>query len=117
MSLSNEQWLFLKDVAKLIIKAEELGYKLTGGELYRTIDQQKIYMESGKSKTMNSKHLKRLAIDFNFFVKDYSGNWVITWDIDKIEPLGTYWESLNTNNVWGGNFNSFKDVPHFERQI
>lgn len=115
MSLSDKQWEFLQDIAKLIIRAEELGYKLTGGELYRTIEQQKIYMDSGKSKTMNSKHLRKLAIDLNFFIKDSTGKWVLTFDLDKIEPLGEYWESLNPNNKWGGHFNSFKDAPHFER--
>lgn len=116
-SLSDKQWLFLKDVAKLIIKAEQLGYKVTGGELYRTPEQQQIYVKSGRSKTMKSKHLSRLAIDLNFFIKDENGRWKLTWSVDKIKPIGNYWESLNNNNVWGGNWSKFKDVPHFERQL
>ena len=117
MTVSDKQWLFLKDVALLINKAEELGYKVTGGELWRSYDQQKIYVETGRSKTMNSSHLNRLAIDFNFFIKDVKGNWQLTWKREEIEPLGSYWESLDKKNVWGGNFSTFKDVPHFERLL
>lgn len=117
MSLSDKQWLFLKDVAKLINKAEELGYKVTGGELYRTLDQQKIYKRVGKSLTLNSKHLCRLAIDFNFFIKNKFGRWELTYNYENIKPLGLYWESLDSKNVWGGNFNNFKDIPHFERRF
>lgn len=110
MSMVNEQWLFLQDVAKLIVKAKEMGITLTGGELYRTAEQQKIYLETGKSKTANSQHMKRLAIDFNFFI---AGE--LTYDKNKIRPLGAYWKSLSPANRWGGNFKSFTDVPHFER--
>ena len=120
MSLSDKQWIFLQNVAKLITYAEEQGYKLTGGELYRTHDQQYLYYNgrtiikgklvgtTRKSKTMNSKHLKRLAIDLNIF-KDG----VLTYKYEDVEPLGTYWKSLNSKNDWGG-FWKWKDVPHFQ---
>ena len=109
--LSDEQWEFLQDVVKLIEYANDLGYKLTGGELYRTRYQQKEYMRTGRSKTMRSYHLKRLAIDLNVFV---DGD--LTWDFNDIEPLGIFWESLNPKNRWGGHFRNFKDLPHFERR-
>ena len=112
MSMSDEQWIFLQDVALLILEAKRLGIKLTGGELYRTEYQQAKYMEEGKSKTMNSNHLKRLAIDFNFFI-----NGELTYDKERLQRLGDYWESLDDANRWGGNFKSFIDVPHFERNI
>ena len=113
MSLSNEQWLFLQDVSSLITYAKDKGYKLTGGELYRTKEQQDIYVKEGKSKTYNSNHLKRLAIDFNLFV---DGD--IIWSkSDEWIELGNYWESLNDENKWGGNYNSFTDLPHFERIV
>ena len=71
MGLVQEQWEFLKDVSKLIKKAEDLDIVLTAGEMFRTKEQQEIYFKTGKSKTMNSNHLKRLAVDFNFFIKLY----------------------------------------------
>ena len=112
MSLSNEQWFFLQDVAKLINKANELDIKLTGGELYRTKYQQEKYMKDGKSKTMKSNHLRRLAIDFNFFIDGE-----LTYEHPRLQELGDYWENLNNYNRWGGNWTSFKDTPHFERHV
>ncbi len=120
MSLVDEQWEFLKDVAKLIQFIEEKGWKVTGGELYRTKDQQEIYIKKGLSKTMNSYHLKRLAIDLNFF-KPIEENgkikYKLTYEPKDIEEFGEYWESLNPKNRWGGHFKHFKDAPHFERRL
>jgi len=112
MSLVAEQAAFLRDVRKLLTKAEELGFVVTGGELYRTPEQQEIYVKTGRSKTMNSIHLKRCAIDLNFF----KGN-KLTYDKTLIKPLGDYWESLDPKNRWGGNWTRFVDVPHFERRV
>lgn len=111
MSMVNEQAAFLLDVARLIQKATEMGWTVTGGELYRTAEQQEIYVKTGRSKTMNSNHLKRLAIDLNFF-KDG----VLTYEKYLLQPIGNYWESLSPKNSWGGNWETFKDVPHFERR-
>ena len=112
MSLVAEQAAFLRDVRKLLARADELGFVVTGGELYRTPEQQEIYVRTGRSKTMNSIHLKRCAIDLNFF-KDGK----IIWDKATIAPLGAYWESLHVKNRWGGNFSSIVDCPHFERNV
>ena len=112
MSLSSEQAAFLLDACKLIQHATELGWTVTGGESYRTQEQQEIYFKTGKSKTMQSNHLRRLAIDLNF-LKDGQP----VWDKAQLQPIGDYWESLNPSNRWGGNFKSLPDVPHFERNI
>jgi len=131
MSLSDKQWIFLQNVGNLITYAAKNGYKLTGGELYRTEDQQWLYYngktihdgelidDTRKSKTMKSKHLKRLAVDLNIFK-----NGVLTYKYEDVEPLGRYWMSLNKNNRWGGDWNknhenddNFKDIPHFEMNI
>lgn len=112
MSLSNEQALFLLDVCKLVPYATSLGYTVTGGELQRTPEQQKIYVQTGKSKTMNSNHLKKLAIDLNF-IKDGK----LVYDIKALTPIGEYWQSLSPKNSAGMFWKSFKDVPHFERRV
>jgi hypothetical protein len=67
MSLSTEQAAFLLDACKLIQYATEQGFKVTGGELSRTPEQQALHVKAGRSKTMRSLHLKRCAIDLNFF--------------------------------------------------
>lgn len=111
MRLRQEQSAFLLNVCKLIQFATEQGLELTGGELYRTLEQQKIYFDTGKSKTMNSNHLKRLAIDLWIF-RDGK----LIQDKETLQPLGDYWENLHPKNRWGGNF-KFVDMPHFERNV
>lgn len=117
MSLVNKQWEFLKNVAKLIQFAEKKGYKLTGGELYRSADQQKIYLQNGQTLNAYSKHQERLAIDLNLFI----GNVYIT-DTALYKELGEFWTSLHPRNRWGGDWNRngilsderFLDGNHFE---
>lgn len=118
MSMVDEQFAFAQDVAKLIQHAAVRGFVVTFGEVARTVEQQQIYMKQGKSKTMNSMHLKRLAVDFNVF-KD--GKLI---PASEFAVLGKYWEALNPKNRWGGNFDkdwakrdNFIDGPHFERQV
>jgi len=111
MSLVAEQFAFLQDACKLIAFAVSKGFVVTGGELFRTSDQQAIYVKAGRSQTMKSNHLRRCAIDLNFFL---AGE--LVYDKGKLQELGDYWQSLSPKNSWGGNWNSFKDVPHFERQ-
>jgi len=112
MSMVDEQNEFLKDVCSLITKAQDMGFQVSGGELFRTAEQQAIYVQKGLSKTQNSNHLRRLAIDLNFF-KD--GKQVQTKA--DIQPLGNFWQSLDPKNRWGGNFTTILDVPHFERNV
>jgi hypothetical protein len=104
-----EQAAFLLDFCKLIQHAAEQGYTVTAGELLRTPEQQKIYVETGRSKTMNSNHIRKLAGDLNIFIKGK------VCSAAEIRPLGVFWESLHPKNRWGGNFKSIVDAPHFER--
>ncbi len=120
MSLVKEQSLFLLDVSDLIREAHRQGFEVTGGELYRTAEQQAIYVREGKSKTSNSPHLRRLAIDLHFF----RGGRLVEERL-ALKPLGDFWESLSTKNRWGGSWrgliesgqSSFVDTPHFERRV
>ena len=95
MSLSTEQAAFLLDACKLIQFATEQGFMVTGGELART-----------------PIHLKRCAMDLNFF-KDGK----IIWDKATISPIGQFWKSLHPKNRWGGEFSNLVDCPHFERNV
>lgn len=114
MSLSMQQMLFVQDVVALINFAWQQNFDLTFGEVYRTLEQQEIYVRTGRTKTMKSQHLKRLAIDLNFFDR---ATGELVYDRKRLLPIGAYWESLSAQNSWGGNWNSFKDLPHFERRI
>jgi len=86
MSLSDEQAQFLLDACKLIEYATERGWTVTGGELFRTQEQQEIYFKQGKSKTMQSNHLRRLAIDLNF-LRDGKP----VYDKAALSELGSFW--------------------------
>jgi len=112
MKLSEHQQIFSKHIARLIHRAELLGIDLTFGEAYRTEYQQAEYLRTKKSKTKFSNHLKRLAVDFNFFIDGK-----LVYKHPLIDNLGEYWESIDPLNRWGGNFKSIKDSPHFERNI
>ena len=112
MSNVSEQAAFLLDMCKLIQKATEMGFVVTGGELYRSPEQQQIHVKAGRSKTMNSLHLSRRAVDLNFF-KDGK----LTYDKATLAPLGAFWESLHPLNSWGGNGVKLVDTPHFSRGV
>lgn len=118
MSLNAEQAAFLLDFCDLIQFATQQGFTVTGGELQRPVEMQEIYVRTGRSKTMRSQHIRKLAGDLNF-IRDGQ----LVYGYEELEPLGRYWESLSPKNHWGGNFDrdwdpatGWKDLPHFERQ-
>jgi peptidoglycan L-alanyl-D-glutamate endopeptidase CwlK len=115
MSKVSEQSVFAADIARLIQFVHEKGWAISFGEAFRPIEMQEIYVKRGLSKTMKSKHLERLACDFNFF-KMVDGKTVLVIDKASLQAFGDYWESLDKKNSWGGNWKSFLDCPHFERR-
>ena len=110
-TLFQEQVAFLQDVPKLLNFLWKAGFQITGGELLRTPEQQQIYVQTGKSKTLVSNHLVKCAIDLNCFKSGRLATFA------ELEPTGKFWESLNPKNRWGGYFKSLVDTPHFERNI
>ena len=117
MSLVREQDDFLSDVAMLILYIQERGFIVSGGELWRTREQQQVYFNLGRSKTMNSMHLKRLALDLNFFREKEDGSLEQITMKPDLQLVGDYWESLSDENRWGGNWRSIYDPGHFERRV
>lgn len=112
MTLRQEQSAFALDVMKLFAWLNDAGYEWTFGEAYRTPEQQQIHLQAGRSKTMNSFHLRRLAIDLYIF---QSGRLLTAKE--EMQPIGDAWERISSKNKWGGNWSSFVDLPHFERRI
>lgn len=117
MTLREKQSLFLFNIHKLIEWAYKNGFELTFGEAYRTQEQQQMYFNTGRSKTLYSRHLQRLAIDFNIF-----RNGLLINSAVDIKPLGDFWVTLHTDNVWGADWDrdgsvldeTFLDPYHFE---
>lgn len=102
MSLVALQDKFAGMVARLIDKAQEMGYQVTLGEAWRTPAQASLNAKSGKGIT-HSLHCDRLAIDINLF-KD--GEYLP--DTESHRKLGEWWESIG--GTWGGRF---KDGNHY----
>ena len=96
-SLRQKQSRFALMAARLILKAEELGYEVTLGDAYRDprvfgqIGERKGYGES------RSCHKVRLAIDLNLF-KD--GTYLDSTEAHQ--ELGEWWEAQG--GAWGGRF-------------
>jgi len=110
MKLSEKQADFLWMVVELLqyvkvaLEVDETFIKVTSWT--RTIQQQLMLYKSGKSKTMKSKHLLGLAVDFALF-KD--GKFLIDNPLYNI--MGMKWKAMG--GVWGGDW-SFHDPYHFE---
>ncbi len=108
MNLGQQQELFSEHISALLYEAMRRGYRVRIGEAQRTAEQQALYVQSGRSKTMNSMHLKKCAIDLHFT----KGG-----QLCYPKELGDFWESLDSQNEWGGNWKTFKDEPHFQRKV
>ena len=111
MTLRENQVAFAKDTIKLYQYILENGFEFTYGEVLRTQEQQAIYIKEGKSKTSNSRHLIKCAVDLNIF-KDGA----LIDSKEMLQSIGDFWESLSDRNKWGGNYTGgFLDTPHYER--
>lgn len=108
MTLGEHQEHFSEHLCALMTYALAKGYGIRMGEVLRTAEQQEIYVRTGRSKTMDSKHLKKCAGDLHF-----TKNGQLCYP----EELGKYWENLDPLNSAGMFWKSFKDCPHFERKV
>lgn len=98
----------LVSVVKRAIEITEQDFTVLEG--LRSIDRQKELVESGKSTTMNSRHLTGHAVDI--------APWPISWDWDYFYPIADAMKEaakeLGVDIEWGGDWNSFPDGPHFQ---
>lgn len=107
-SIRPKQVVFLQNIAKLIEYSKKLpGYELTAGEMYRTAEQQAIYLKKGLSKRKVSQHQNRLAFDINVFI-----NGQYRTDKEAYKPLAEYWKKLHPDNrsgyYWDWDYNHFE---------
>jgi peptidoglycan L-alanyl-D-glutamate endopeptidase CwlK len=101
----------LQRVFNEAIKDSPLDFSITEG--LRTKERQKELFSAGKSQTMNSRHLTGKAVDIAVL---FDG--AITWDFAKYQIVASHVKKvakeLGIDIVWGGDWQSFKDGPHFE---
>lgn len=100
-----------KDLVAVVQRAIEItNQDFTVLEGLRSPERQKQLYESGKSKTMNSRHLTGHAVDL--------APWPITWDWDHFYPIAEAMkdasQEVGVPIEWGGDWKSFPDGPHFQ---
>jgi len=108
MHLAGKQRAFSVLVARLILKATELGYEVSLGEAYRPPEMSRFYAAKGTG-IANSLHTLKLAIDLNLF-KD--GKFLTRTEDHR--PLGEWWKAQSTENLtlcWGGDWKT--DGNHY----
>lgn len=92
-------------------RVEGLDFIITDG--CRTIEEQVEFVKAGKSRTMHSRHLGGMAIDYVALV-----NGRVTYDADYMAAIAECFKragaELGIPICWGGDWVSFKDTPHIE---
>ena len=102
------------DLVKVVEKAitlTEIDFRVTEG--LRSKTRQIDLVNKGASKTLNSRHITGHAVDVVALI---GGS--VRWDwplYDKIaKAFKQSAKELNIPIVWGGDWKTFKDGPHFE---
>ena len=96
-------------VVKRAIQITEQDFTVIEG--VRNIDRQRQLLKAGKSTTLNSRHLTGHAVDMV--------PWPVDWnDLERFEVMSEAMkqaaDELDIPIVWGGDWKSFYDGPHFE---
>jgi peptidoglycan L-alanyl-D-glutamate endopeptidase CwlK len=78
----------------------------------RTRTRQQELFNSGASTTMNSRHITGHAVDLGAWVGAIRWDWPLYHRI--AEAMKAAASELGVSIVWGGDWKSFKDGPHFE---
>lgn len=96
-------------VVKLAITITEQDFTVIEG--IRNINRQRELVKAGKSTTMNSRHITGHAVDMV--------PWPVDWDdLERFEVMAEAMkqaaDELDIPIVWGGDWKSFYDAPHFE---
>ena len=103
-----------EDLIKVVERAIEIStVDFTVLEGLRTPERQKTLMESGASQTLNSRHITGHAVDLGAWV-DNQVDW--SWPLyHKVSAaMKEASKQLDVAIIWGGDWNTFKDGPHFE---
>tara|TARA_R110000751_G_scaffold98210_2_gene191203 strand:+ start:785 stop:1162 length:378 start_codon:yes stop_codon:yes gene_type:complete len=100
------------DMVAVVYKAIELtGVDFSVIEGIRSLERQKQLLKDGKSTTLNSRHITGHAVDMVPYPVDWE-------DLERFEQMAKAMkdaaEELEIPIIWGGDWKSFYDAPHFE---
>jgi hypothetical protein len=101
VTLREHQAKFIHMDALLVLKAIELNTPLVCLSYGRTLEEQRLLVARGASKTMHSQHLDWLAKDY-CFLADLQDDGKLNYDAEKYRLLGEYWEFIG--GEWGGRY-------------
>lgn len=96
-------------LAQFIVWLYDQGYKVTGGEWWRTPQQAQWNADHGFG-IVASLHTERLAADLNIFKPD--GTLCLT--VEDFRPAGEEWK--RRGGSWGGDFTK-PDADHFSLEF
>lgn len=110
----------LVEIVKLAAKLSNEFFIVTEG--VRSLERQKELYAAGKSKTMNSYHLKGKAVDLAaWFDMDKDKvvdadelSWKFEHYVEIANAMKEAARQLGYKITWGGDWKSFKDGPHFQ---
>lgn len=102
------------DLVRVVHRALELSkVDFSVVEGLRTVERQKELLASGASRTMNSRHITGHAVDLAPFIAgQIRWDWPPFYDIAKAMKASA--AELNVPVIWGGDWRTFKDGPHWE---
>lgn len=102
------------DLVKVVEHAIDIStINFTVLEGLRTPDRQKLLRDAGASQTLNSRHITGHAVDLGALVDgEVRWDWPLYNQIAKAMKQAA--KDLNVAIVWGGDWRTFKDGPHFE---
>lgn len=102
------------DLVRVVMRAiqiTEVDFGITEG--VRTIEKQREYVAKGASRTMNSRHLTGHAVDLAAYVGvEVRWDWPLYYKL--ADAMKAAAKELNVSIVWGGDWVTLKDGPHFE---
>jgi peptidoglycan L-alanyl-D-glutamate endopeptidase CwlK len=102
------------DLVKVIHRAIQITpIDFTVLEGMRSVKRQKYLFDTGKSKTMNSRHLTGHAVDIAPWVDGtISWDWAYYWPLaDAVKKAA---KEVGVEVEWGGDWKTFKDGPHWQ---
>ncbi|MEE9351506.1 MAG: M15 family metallopeptidase [Thiotrichaceae bacterium] len=102
------------DLVRVVVLAiQHTKVDFTVLEGVRSLERQEELFNSGASNTMNSRHLTGHAVDLGAWVGGIRWDWPLYYKIADAMKLSAV--RLGGINVeWGGDWETFKDGPHFQ---
>ena len=120
-SLKNMQGIHpdMRRVLDRALQESPVNFVITEG--LRTLERQKELLRIGATTTLNSRHLTGHAVDFYALVDLNLDGKVVFSEMSNPRLMRQIADAIkaaakaeNVPLVWGGDWRTFKDMPHFE---